>query len=122
LVEDVSLGAMIHAFHNLFLSIYLIIGPFFENVALKVILMIGLPRLRTHIAKALSTGACHKIASHTSFDSLFAPWTYFSVIRDPLCIRFFFQYLFHPFGFFLAFARVVVIALASETKDFSAYA
>lgn len=122
LVEDVSFGAMIHAFHDLFLSIYDIIWLLFEDMTLEVILVVGLPRLRAHVAETFAAGAGHEVAAHRSLNCLLAPGTDLRVLGDPLRIGLFFHDLLDPLGLFLALAGVVIIALTPEAEDLAAVA
>lgn len=117
LIEDVSLSAVIHAFHDFLLAIDNIIPFFLKDVTLEVVFMVGLPRVRTHIAEVLATPACHEIAAHRSLYCLLTPRTYLRILRNPLGISFFLHHLLDPSCFLLAFARIVIIALASEAKD-----
>lgn len=122
LIKDVSLGAVIHSFHDLFLSVDNVIWFLFEDMAFEVVFVIRLPRLRTHIAKTFTASAGHKVATHRSLNCLLAPGTYLGILGDPLRICFFLHNLLDPLGFFLAFARVVIIALTPETEYLSAVA
>jgi hypothetical protein len=64
LVEYVALGAMVHALHYFFLSVYLVVKLLLENVTFEVVLVVGLPRAGAHVAKALTACAGHEVASH----------------------------------------------------------
>lgn len=122
LIEDVSLCAVIHALHDFFLSVDDVIWFLFEDMALEVVLVIWLPRLRAHVAEALAASAGHEVAAHRSLNCLLAPGTYLGILGDPLRICFFLHNLLDPLGLFLAFARVVIIALTPETEYLSAVA
>lgn len=122
LVEDVSLCAVIHALHDFFLSIDYVIWFLFEDMALEVVLVIWFPRLRAHVAEALAASAGHEVATHRSLNCLLAPGTYLGILGDPLRICFFLHNLLDPLGLFLAFTRVVIVALAPEAEYLSAVA
>ncbi len=91
-------------------------------MALEVVLVVRLPRLRAHVAEILSTGTGHKIAAHRSLDCLLTPGANLGVLGNPLGISFFLQDLLHPHLLFLASAGVVIIALAAEAEDLAARA
>lgn len=122
LVEDVPLGAVIHAFHHFFLSIDNVVWLLFEDMALEVVLVVWLPRLRTHVAEAFAAGAGHEVAAHRSLNCLLAPGTDLGVLGDPLRIGLFLHNLLDPLALFLALAGVVIVALAPEAEDLSAVA
>lgn len=122
LIENVSLCAVIHAFHDFFLAVDDIIWLLFEDMALEMVFVVWFPRLRAHVAEALAAGAGHEVAAHRSLNCFFAPGTYLGILGDPLGIGFLLHDLLDPLCLFLAFARVVVIALAPEAENLSAVA
>lgn len=64
LVENITLCAMVHTLHYLLLTVYNIVRLLFVNMAFEVVLVVRLPRLRTHITETFTTFACHEIAAH----------------------------------------------------------
>lgn len=119
LIEDKPFRAMADPLHGLFLTTGLIILFLLVDVAIEVVLMVRLPRLRTHVAKAFPTCTSHIVTAHRSFDCFVTPWTDFSVLGYPLCISLLSQNFLDPTCLFLAVARVMIITLASKTKDLS---
>jgi hypothetical protein len=122
LVEDVALGAVVHAFHYFFLSVQLVVKLLLEDVAFEMVLVVGLPGAGAHVAKALTACASHKIAPHRPLHCLLAPRTDFSILGNPFGIGLFFDNLLDPLGLFLALAGVVIVALTPEAEDFPASA
>jgi hypothetical protein len=120
LVEDKPFSAVIHFLHNLLLSADDIIRLLLVYMTLKVVFVIWFPRFRTHIAKGFATGASHKIASHRSLHSFFAPRADFCILCNPFSIGFFLHYLLHPLHLLLALASIVIVALTAEAKYFAA--
>ena len=109
LVEDVALGAVVHFFHDFFLTVDHLIWFFLVDVALEVVLVVGLPRSGAHVAEVLAAGASHEVAAHRPLDRFFAPGTHLSVGADPLRIRLLSHHLFDPIRLLLAFARIVIV-------------
>ncbi len=111
---------MTHPLHRLLLTIHHLVRLLLVNVALKVVLVIRLPRLRTHVAKRFAASAGHEVATHRSLHRLLTPRTDLSVGSNPLSISFLRNDLLNPFALLVTFARIVVIALTPETKNLSA--
>lgn len=80
LIEDVSLGAVIHSFHDFFLPVDDVIWFLFEDMAFEVVFVIWLPRLRTHIAETFAASAGHEVATHRPLNCLLAPGTYLGIL------------------------------------------
>lgn len=83
-----------------------------------MILMIRFPWSRTHVAETFAASACHEVATHRSLHCLVAPRTDLSILGNPFGIGLLTNYLLGPFGLLLARARVMIIALAAEAKNF----
>lgn len=103
--------------HGLFLTTGLIVRFLLIDMAIEVVLMVRLPRLRTHITETFAACTGHVVAAHRSFNCLVTPRTDFSVLRYPLCISLLTKNFLNPTVLFLTVARVMIITLASETKD-----
>ena len=88
-------------------------------MAFEVVFVIRLPRSRTHIAKVFATGTVHVVAAHRPLDCFFAPRTHLCVCGYPFCVGLLGHHLLHPLCFLLAFAGVMVVALAFEAEDFA---
>ena len=87
-----------------------------------MVLVVWLPRLWTHIAKGFTTSACHKVATHRSFNSLLAPRADLCILRYPFCVSLLFQHIFHPLSLLLTLCWIMIIAETFETKYFAASA
>jgi hypothetical protein len=122
LVEDVAFSAKANPLHYFLLPVLRFIWLLPEDMALEMVLVVWLPRLGAHIAKAFAAGAGHVVAARRPLDCLLAPGTNLGVMGDPLDIRLFADHLLEPLGFLVAFAGVVVVALATETEHLSASA
>jgi hypothetical protein len=113
---------MIHLLHHFPFSVDFIIWFFLIDVAPEVVLVVGLPRLRAHVAETFAAFADHEVAAHRTLHCLPAGGTDLCVLRDPFGIGLFLYHLLHPLCLLLAFARVVVVALAPKTEDLAAVA
>ena len=111
LIEQVTFCTMVHALKNLFLFVDLLIGFFLVDVALEMIFVVRLPRLRTHVTEVLTTSASYEVTPMGSFYCLFAKRTYFSILRYPLHISLFLNHPRHPPFFLFTETGMVVIAL-----------
>ena len=120
LVEQIPLSTMAHTLHDIFLPVHDLIRLFFENMALEMVFMVRLPRLRTHIAKAFTTSTCHEVTPHRSLNRFFAPRTNLGIGSYPLCICFLWKNLLYPFLFLIAFTGIMIITLTFKAKNFSA--
>lgn len=120
LVEDEPFGAVAHPLHDLLLAGDLLVGFLLVDVALEVVLVVGLPGPRAHVAEVFSAGAAHEVAAHAPFHRLLAGGTNLSVVADPLGVSFLGHDLLGPHPLLLALAGVVVVRLALEAKDLSA--
>ena len=112
---------MIKSLHKFSLFGYLIFWLLFVNVAIEVVFMVWLPRLRTHIAEIFTTSTSHKVATHRTLNSLFTKRTYFGIIYNPLNVSLLHQNLRNPLGLLFTFTGVMIITLASETEHLSAH-
>ena len=110
---------MVHALKNLFLFVDLLIGFFLVDVALEMIFVVRLPRLRTHVTEVLTTSASYEVTPMGSFYCLFAKRTYFSILRYPLHISLFLNHPRHPPFFLFTETGMVVIALTQVAKNFA---
>jgi len=107
---------MVHPLHDLLLTVQHLVRTLLEDVALEVVLVVGFPRLRTHVAEVFGASAGHEVAAHWPLNCLFAPRAHLGIASNPLGIRLLSEHLLQPLLLLLALARVVVIALASEAK------
>ena len=87
-----------------------------------MVFVVGLPRLRAHVAERFAARAGHEVAPHRPLDCLLAPRAHLRVCRYPLRVRLLRQHLLLPLLFLLAFARIVVVALAAEAEHLPAHA
>jgi hypothetical protein len=117
LIEDEPFRAVADPLHGLLLTTSLIIRFLLVDVAIEVVLMIRLPRLRTHIAETFPASTGHVVAAHRSLDCFVTPWTNFCVLRYPLCIGLLSEDFLDPTCLLLTVARIMVITLAPETED-----
>lgn len=113
---------MIHLLHDFAFAVDLIIWFFFIDVAPEVVLVVWLPGLRAHVAEVFAAFADHEVAAHRALHCLPAGGADLCVLRYPLSVRLFLYHLLHPPCLLLAFAGVVVVALAAKAEDLAAVA
>lgn len=109
LVENKSFCAVAHALHYFLLSIDSLIGAFLIDVAFEMVLMVWLPRFRTHVAEIFTTSACHEVTAHRPFHCLLAPRTDLGVLGNPFSICLLAHHLLNPLHLLIALARIVVV-------------
>lgn len=71
---------MADALYGLLLTTCLIVRLLLVDVAIEVVLVIGFPGLRAHIAERFTAGTGHEVATHGPLNCLIAPGTDLGVL------------------------------------------